>query len=87
MEVLITAINLFALVFNLLIFARIILSFIPSAMGNPFGRTIFELTEPLLAPIRKVVPPIGGMFDLSPIILLIALELLQFVANTYLTRL
>ena len=37
---------------------------------------LFRLTEPVLRPIRRVIPPIGG-FDISPVILLIAIYFLQ----------
>jgi YggT family protein len=39
-------------------------------------RTLYALTEPLLAPIRRVLPPMGGL-DLAPMVLLIALQLLK----------
>jgi YggT family protein len=42
------------------------------------GRTAFALTEPALRPIRRVIPPIGGM-DITPVILLIGLEFLRQV--------
>ena len=49
-------------------------------MRNDFVRSIWNavtaLTEPLLRPIRRVVPPIGGM-DISPIILLLLLSFIQ----------
>ena len=36
---------------------------------------LYKLTEPVLAPIRRTVPPMGGL-DLSPMLLLIALQIL-----------
>jgi YggT family protein len=38
-----------------------------------------DLTEPIIAPIRRVVPPIGGMIDLSPIVALILLQVIERV--------
>ena len=79
-ELIINFINIFANIYFVLIFVRIILSFIP--VGLPRLRLfIFDVTEPLLAPIRKIVPPMGGMFDLSPIILYLILELLVEVVT------
>jgi YggT family protein len=37
---------------------------------------IFRLTEPLLAPVRNILPPMGG-FDFSPMIVLIAVDILR----------
>lgn len=44
---------------------------------NIVGRTVAAIVEPLLAPIRRILPPLGGM-DLSPIVLLL---LIMFLRN------
>lgn len=46
------------------------------------GRTLYQLTEPLLRPIRRVVPVFGGL-DISPIILLLILFLIERVIGYY----
>lgn len=46
-------------------------------------RTCLALTEPLLAPIRRVLPNMGGL-DISPIILLIGVKAVQYGLNHYL---
>ncbi|MCC4244505.1 YggT family protein [Stappia indica] len=46
------------------------------------GQVLYNLTEPLLRPIRRVVPSMGGL-DLSPIILLLGIFLLQRVLAYY----
>jgi len=60
-----------------LIIARIILSFIPMFTRidpyHPLIRFVMEITEPLMAPFRRLIPPIGGL-DLSPIVLFLVLE-------------
>jgi YggT family protein len=43
---------------------------------HPLAMLVFRLTEPVLEPIRKVMPAIGGL-DLSPMVLLFALQLLK----------
>jgi YggT family protein len=53
-----------------------LLSWFAGAGYNPAARTLAKLVEPLLAPIRRVVPPLGSL-DLSAVILLIALQALQ----------
>lgn len=65
-----------SLVFWMLIL-RAILSWV-SQGGNPFELVIAQLTEPLLAPIRKVIPPLGGL-DLSVLIAIIALQFIQLL--------
>lgn len=55
-------------------------------MSNQFvatiGQTLYALTEPLLRPIRRVVPSVGGL-DLSAIVLLLLIFLLQNVIIRY----
>ncbi len=46
------------------------------------GRTLYQLTEPLLRPIRRVVPVFGGL-DVSPVILLLILFLIERVIFYY----
>ena len=48
-------------------------------------RTCLGLTEPLLRPIRNMLPSLGGI-DISPIILLIGLNALQIGVNAYIFR-
>ena len=65
------------------LFARIILSWFPLEPGTPMAsiyRFLFTVTEPVLGPVRRIIPPVGGggfRMDLSPIIVLIAVQLIQ----------
>ena len=62
---------------SLALLGRVLLSWI-DPMGNwRFTAIVREITEPILAPIRSVLPSLGG-FDFSP---MIALLLLQFIGN------
>lgn len=65
------------------IVARIILSWVPFVRGGRMAWFFFRLTEPIMAPFRRLVPPLG-MFDLSPIILIF---LLNFVKGAIYTTL
>jgi YggT family protein len=59
------------------IFARIILSWFPISPGGAMATVfsfLYNITEPVLGPLRRVIPPLGG-FDLSPIVAFIALEI------------
>ena len=47
---------------------------------NPMENLLHQLTEPLLSPIRRVIPPIGGL-DLSVIVLLVGLQFLQILVQ------
>ncbi|MEM0513973.1 YggT family protein [Pseudoalteromonas sp. YIC-827] len=56
---------------------RAILSWVSQGY-NPIEAIFHQLTEPMLRPIRKVIPPIGGL-DLSILVLIIGLQFLQFL--------
>jgi len=62
-------------VLQILIFIRVILSWLPMGQ-NPVSEFVFRVTEPLLAPLRRVLPRFG-MMDLSPMILLIIILVVQ----------
>jgi YggT family protein len=71
--------QLLLLAVTALVFARVILSWIDPRGSNQVSAFIIAMTEPMLAPIRRVLPS-TGMLDLSPTILLIVLfMLLRFV--------
>lgn len=58
-------------VYMILILIRVIISWIRPNPRNPLVQVIYNLTEPVLSPIRRIVPPIGGTVDISPIILFV----------------
>ena len=62
-------------ILSLLIFMRIVVSWGASPM-NRLLHFLIRATEPVLAPFRRIIPPLG-MFDISPIIVLLLLDLLQ----------
>ena len=73
-------IDILFLAFQLLILARVIMSWVAPHPTNPLGRFLMEVTEPILAPFQKLIPNLGG-FDFSPIAALVALQLLQNLAH------
>jgi YggT family protein len=75
MSIIITFINFAYYALVILIFARIILSFV-NIGSYELREMVFRLTEPLLAPLRNILPPMGGL-DFSPMILLIGIDLLR----------
>lgn len=58
-----------------LIIAAAILSWVGARMRHPIVPLVFQLTEPVLRPFRRLIPPIGGI-DLSPLFALIAIRFL-----------
>jgi YggT family protein len=56
----------------LMLLGRVLLSWVDPAGRSQLGRILFQLTEPILAPIRSVLPR-TGMLDLSPLVLLLVL--------------
>ncbi|GIP39692.1 putative membrane protein YlmG [Paenibacillus sp. J31TS4] len=61
-------------IYTYVIIAYVLLSWLPNARESIVGVWLSKLVEPYLSPFRKLIPPIGGMLDLSPIIALIALN-------------
>lgn len=59
---------------SLLILIRVLMSWIPNLdPSNPLVRLIHQLTDPILEPARRLIPPIGGL-DLSPLIVLLLID-------------
>jgi YggT family protein len=67
-----------------LVIAHVVLSYFMSPY-HPVRVTIDRLVSPLLNPIRRVVPLIG-MFDISPIILIILVQLIEWFLNLIIPR-
>jgi len=58
------------------VIAMIVVSFLAPQSSNPAVEFIWELTEPVMAPLRRILPPMGGL-DFSPIILFIVLNVIR----------
>ena len=73
-----TLLNLYLI----LIFVRIIASWFPISPGTPMASAfsvLYSITEPVLGPIRRVMPSIGGggmQLDLSPIVVIIVIRII-----------
>ena len=76
-ETLIVFIQVFDQVISLLVIIYVVLSFFMSPY-HPIRQTVDRLVEPLLAPIRQILPTMG-MIDFSPMVLLILVQLLSTV--------
>lgn len=68
-------------VLQLAIVVRAVLSFFPIGPDNPLVRILGDVTEPVIAPFRRVIPRIG-MFDLSPLAALLVLQVIENVVRS-----
>lgn len=73
-------------IYVILIFIKILLSWVPRVPDNPLLRTaigfVEDVTEPYLSIFRRLIPPIGGGLDISPIVAVFALTLVgRIVVN------
>ena len=72
-------IAIFSLFLNIIFYAMIIsviLSWVAPGSHNPGAELVAQITEPVLAPFRRLIPNLGGL-DISPIFAFIAIQLLQ----------
>ncbi|MDT8448646.1 MAG: YggT family protein [Wenzhouxiangellaceae bacterium] len=71
-------IRLLLVMYMVLIIAEVILSWVGGAMRHPIIPLIYQLTRPVLEPIRRVVPNIAGL-DLSPLVAIIGIQFLMIL--------
>lgn len=72
--------EILVLVVWLLVLGRVVVSWVDPMARNSVSRTVITLTEPMLAPIRGILPR-TGMVDFAPLILMIGLGLLLRVVS------
>ncbi len=66
-------------VYYIVLLARVFLSWLPLQPGTAMASIasiIYQLTEPVMGPVRRLIPTIG-MIDISPIVVFIGLQILQ----------
>ena len=64
-------------IYTFVLLIRILITWIPNLDPyHPIVQMLFQVTDPVLEPARKLIPPIG-MIDISPIVVLIVLGILQ----------
>ena len=71
-------INVLAVALQIVILARVLLSWMPARLPFGLGEFVFSVTEPILAPIRRALPFMGGM-DFSPLIALFAIQIVSSI--------
>ncbi len=62
--------------YSLVVLAAVVMSWVRVDRRNPLARIVYNLTEPVLAPIRRLLPVMGGL-DFSPMVVLFALRALR----------
>jgi YggT family protein len=86
--------------YEFLILIRVLLSWLPGLTGgagnvnpyrrapdHPIIRVLNRITDPVLEPLRRLIPPVGGAIDISPVVALIVLEIVRRLLIGMLLRL
>jgi YggT family protein len=76
MNILLRLINLAFTLYSLAFIARALLSWFRISYYHPVARVLIRITEPLLAPLRRYIPPVGGL-DFTPMVALLILWLVE----------
>lgn len=75
MAVIANFVNIIITVLTYAIIIRALITWFPISPGNPLIRLLDDITEPVLAPLRRVVPRLG-MLDITPIVAILLLQVL-----------
>ncbi|MBN1679179.1 MAG: YggT family protein [Anaerolineae bacterium] len=69
--------------YSFVILARVLMSWVQIDPNSSLARAIYDLTEPVLQPVRNMLPPASGL-DFSPIIVIILLQVVsQFMISLF----
>ena len=79
-------IRILAIALNVVIIARVILSWVKLSPSNPIAIIIYGISEPMLTPVRRLLPNTGGL-DFSPIVVIILIMVIQRILNAILVAL
>jgi YggT family protein len=78
-------VNILVQVLVIAIIARALLSWFNLRPDNPLVRALYDVTEPILSPLRRIIPRVG-MLDISPIVAILLLQALQQVLTSVIVR-
>jgi YggT family protein len=73
--------------FMIVIIINALMSWVSPDPTNPLVQLITLISAPIIDPLRRVIPPVGGMIDISPIIAIIALQVLNVIGHGILAQL
>lgn len=79
-------IRILAIALNVVIIARVILSWVKLSPSNPIAIIIYGISEPMLKPVRRLLPNTGGL-DFSPIVVIILIMVIQRILNAIIVAL
>ncbi|SFI59781.1 YggT family protein [Paenibacillus sp. UNC496MF] len=65
-------------IYQYMIIAYVLLSWLPGVRDSFIGELLGKLVEPYLSPFRRFIPSIGGVIDISPIVALFALRFVAY---------
>lgn len=71
-------VSILTTILSIAIVGRSVLSWVDLGPSNPLVIIIFQITEPVLAPIRRVLPNFGGL-DLSPLAAIVGLNIIRYI--------
>jgi YggT family protein len=76
-------------IYQFLIFIRVMLTWVNTdpyrpTVDHPLIQLLRRVTDPVLVPLRRLIPPIGGTIDITPIVVLILLEILRRILSGFL---
>lgn len=83
-QALATVIDMLLNVYSFLIIGRAIISWVSPDPYNPIVNFLNTVTEPVMKHARKIIPPIGGTIDISPIVVLVVIHIVRIVINQFL---
>jgi YggT family protein len=72
-------IQLFFYCYTLLLFIRIVISWMPAWQTHKFVRFISFCTDPYLNIFRRILPPLGGTIDISPLLAFFVLRMIEMI--------
>ena len=84
MSTVITLVSFAFQIYEFLILIRVLLSWVnvnpySPVIDHPLVRILNQITDPVLNPLRRIIPPIGGAIDISPVVALIGLEIVRAI--------
>lgn len=80
MDFLLTLVYYLCQLLSVAVFARALLSWFPLGYNNPIVIFIFNVTEPLLIPVRRIIPRLG-LLDISPMVAIVALQIIAWAVR------
>ena len=72
-------IHLLFYVYTILLFVRIVISWFPAWHHHTWVRFVAYYTDPYLNVFRKILPPLGGVIDISPLLAFFVLRMMEMV--------